>query len=41
MNLDIADDVKREFKEHIREDRLQMRFVVEDLLRIYLDGLDR
>lgn len=36
MNLDIADEVKRRFKDHIEEGRLQMRFVVEDLLRIYL-----
>ncbi len=40
MNLDIADDVKRRFKDHIEEGRLQMRFVVEDLLRIYLNQLD-
>ena len=40
MNLDIADDVKRRFKDHIEEGRLQMRFVVEDLLRIYLNQID-
>lgn len=41
MNLDIADDIKRRFKEHIDDDkRLQMRFVVEDLLRIYLHQQD-
>jgi hypothetical protein len=37
MNLDIADDVKRQFKEKMRESSGQMRFVVEDLLRLYLD----
>lgn len=37
MNLDIADDVKRQFKEKMRENSGQMRFVVEDLLRLYLD----
>jgi len=41
MNLDIADDIKRYFKEHIDESQLQMRFVVEDLLRIYLNQIDR
>jgi len=40
MNLDIADDIKRRFKEHIEDNRLQMRFVVEDLLRIYLHQVD-
>lgn len=40
MNLDIDDDVKRRFKEHIEEGRLQMRFVVEDLLRIYLNQIE-
>ncbi|MCS3937171.1 hypothetical protein GGP80_003180 [Salinibacter ruber] len=36
MNLDIDDGIKRRFKEHIEDGQLQMRFVVEDLLRIYL-----
>jgi hypothetical protein len=40
MNLDIDDDIKRRFKDHIEEGRLQMRFVVEDLLRIYLNQID-
>lgn len=37
MNLDIDDDIKRRFKSHIEDGQLQMRFVVEDLLRIYLN----
>lgn len=40
MNLDIADEVKREFKERLRDSDTQMRFVVEDLLRLYLDQTD-
>ncbi|MCS3685812.1 hypothetical protein [Salinibacter ruber] len=40
MNLDIADDVKRQFKEKMRDSSGQMRFVVEDLLRLYLDAAE-
>jgi len=40
MNLDIADEVKREFKEQFRDSDMQMRFVVEDLLRLYLSRTD-
>lgn len=40
MNLDIADEVKRQFKEKMRDSSGQMRFVVEDLLRLYLSEVD-
>jgi hypothetical protein len=39
MNLDIAHDVKAEFYELVGEKGMQLRFVVEDLIRLYLDRM--
>lgn len=37
MNVDIAADVRERFKNHVDDEGKQMRFVVEDLIRLYLD----
>lgn len=37
MNVDISADVRRAFKDRVDEQGRQMRFVVEDLIRLYLD----
>lgn len=37
MNVDISADVRREFKDRVDDQGKQMRFVVEDLIRLYLD----
>jgi len=39
MNLDLPEDLKREFKAAVQQEGKQMRFVVEDLIRLYLDGV--
>jgi hypothetical protein len=39
-NIGLPEDLKREFKSKINKEGLQMRFVVEDLIRIYLDEID-
>ena len=36
-NIDLPDELKRRFKARVQEKGLQMRFVVEDLIRLYLD----
>ena len=36
-NIGLPEDLKRRFKSQLNEEGLQMRFVVEDLIRIYLD----
>jgi hypothetical protein len=36
-NIDLPEDLKREFKAAVQQDGKQMRFVVEDLIRLYLD----
>ena len=36
-NIDLPEDLKREFKGELQKEGLQMRFVVEDLIRLYLD----
>ncbi|MCS3856469.1 hypothetical protein GGP78_003172 [Salinibacter ruber] len=36
MNVKIADEVKQRFKEKVEAENLEMQFVVEDLLRMYL-----
>jgi hypothetical protein len=36
-NIDLPENLKREFKAHTQASGLQMRFVVEDLIRLYLD----
>lgn len=36
-NIGLPEDLKRQFKSKLSEQGLQMRFVVEDLIRVYLD----
>jgi hypothetical protein len=36
-NIDIPEDLKRRFKSQLQSRGLQMRFVLEDLIRLYLD----
>ena len=36
-NIDLPDELKRRFKAHVQAEGLQMRFVLEDLIRLYLD----
>jgi hypothetical protein len=36
MNVKIADEVKQRFKEQVESENLEMQFVVEDLLRLFL-----
>lgn len=38
MNVKIAEEVKERFKEKVESQNQEMQFVVEDLLRIYLQG---
>lgn len=38
MNVKIAEEVKDRFKEKVESENLEMQFVVEDLLRIYLQN---
>lgn len=40
-NIDLPEDLKRRFKSKLEADDLQMRFVLEDLIRLYLDRTDR
>jgi hypothetical protein len=40
MNVDIARDVKKRFYEHVEESGGQIRFHVEDLIRLYLSEFD-
>jgi phage repressor protein C with HTH and peptisase S24 domain len=37
-NIGLPEDLKRRFKSKLNEEGLQMRFVVEDLIRVYLDA---
>jgi hypothetical protein len=36
-NIGLPEALKRRFKSQLNEEGLQMRFVVEDLIRLYLD----
>lgn len=36
-NIDLPEDLKRRFKSRLEAENLQMRFVLEDLIRLYLD----
>lgn len=36
MNVKIAEEVKERFKDKVESENLEMQFVVEDLLRMYL-----
>lgn len=36
-NIGLPEDLKRQFKSKLNEEGLQMRFVVEDLIRVYLN----
>lgn len=36
MNVKIAEEVKKSFKEKVESENQEMQFVVEDLLRMYL-----
>jgi len=36
-NIDLPEELKRQFKAHVQSEGLQMRFVLEDLIRLYLD----
>jgi hypothetical protein len=38
MNVDVPEDLREEFRRACQEDGRQMRFVVEDLVRLYLGG---
>lgn len=40
MNVDIAHDVKERFYEHVQGKGGQIRFAVEDLMRLYLEQVD-
>jgi hypothetical protein len=35
-NVKIADEVKQEFKQEVKDANQEMQFVIEDLLRLYL-----
>lgn len=39
-NVDLPEDLKRRFKSQLETQGLQMRFVVEDLIRLYLDRVE-
>lgn len=39
-NIGLPEELKRRFKSQLNEEGLQMRFVVEDLIRLYLDESD-
>lgn len=36
-NIGLPEELKRRFKSELESEGLQMRFVVEDLIRLYLD----
>ena len=36
-NIDLPEELKREFKATVQQEGKQMRFVVEDLIRLYVD----
>lgn len=36
-NVDLPEDLKRQFKSQLQSEDLQMRFVLEDLIRLYLE----
>jgi YD repeat-containing protein len=36
-NIDLPEKLKRRFKAQVQAEGLQMRFVLEDLIRLYLD----
>jgi len=36
-NIDLPEELKRRFKSKLEAEDLQMRFVIEDLIRLYLD----
>ena len=38
-NVDLPEDLKKRFKAHLSAQGGQMRFVVEDLIRLYLDKM--
>jgi hypothetical protein len=40
MNVDIAREVKEQFYEHVQENGGQIRFAVEDLIRLYLQNVE-
>jgi hypothetical protein len=40
MNVDIAHDVKERFYKHVQQNGGQIRFAVEDLIRLYLQHVD-
>jgi hypothetical protein len=40
MNVDVPEDLREEFRRACQEDGRQMRFVVEDLVRLYLRRRD-
>jgi hypothetical protein len=40
MNVDIARDVKERFYEHVQSEDGQIRFAVEDLIRLFLQHVD-
>jgi len=39
-NADLPEDLKRRFKSRLQAEGVQMRFVIEDLIRLYLDRLE-
>lgn len=39
-NVDLPEELKRRFKSQLETEGLQMRFVVEDLIRLYLDRVE-
>lgn len=36
-NVDLPEDLKRRFKSQLQSEDLQMRFVLEDLIRLYME----
>ena len=38
MNVDLPEDLRDDFRRACQDDDRQMRFVVEDLVRLYLDA---
>jgi hypothetical protein len=40
MNVSLPPELKRRFKGQTQKEGLQIRFVVEDLIRMYLDRVD-
>jgi hypothetical protein len=41
MNVDVPEDLREKFRRACRDDGRQMRFVVEDLVRLYLDAREQ